>query len=123
MNVPGSNLLAQALTVIISQTVSYFQATARSLNDVGQYITTYAEPLSIRGSFQAVPRNLYYQYGLDLQKNYYTFYSLNDIIDIKRNVSNDQIEFNGQRFQCESNNDWFAVDKWKGILCCEIKTG
>jgi hypothetical protein len=123
MSVPGSNLLKQALTVIAAQTITYYQALTRTVNTVGQWVTPYAEPVSIRGSFQAVPRNLYQQYGLDFQKDYYTFYSLNDIMDIKRDVSNDQIEFNGLRYQCESNNDWFAVDKWKGILCCLIKQG
>jgi hypothetical protein len=120
MGTPGSNLLKQALTVIVPQTVAYYKALTRTLNSVGQWVTPYDEPVNIRGSFQAVPRNLYEAYGLDFQKNYYTFYTLNDIIDLQRDVSNDQIVFNNQRFQCESNNDWFAVDKWKGVLCCLI---
>jgi hypothetical protein len=123
MNVPGSNLLKIALGVIKSQIIAYYLATGRTTNSVGQYVTTYADPQNIRGSFQAVPRNLYQAYGLDFQKNYYTFYTLNNIIDLQRDVSNDQIVFNGQRFQCESNNDWFAVDGWKGVLCCLIKSG
>lgn len=123
MQVPGSNLLSIALTVINRQIVTYYRALPRTVNSVGQWVTTYDTPLDVRGSFQAVPRNLYAAYGLDFQKSYYTFYTLNDIIDLQRDVSNDQIVFNSQRFQCESNNDWFAVDKWKGVLCCLIIPG
>ena len=120
MSIPGSNLLQQALRVIARQTVYYFQATGRSLNNVGQQVTSYAPRQTIVGSFQPVPRNLYQQYGLDLTKDYWTFYSLNNLVDIGRDVSNDQIQFNGQRFQCEANNDWYSIDKWKGVLCCLI---
>ena len=123
MGTPGSNLLLQALTVIVPQTIAYYKALPRTTNAVGQYVTTYDSPVNVRGSFQAVPRNMYQAYGLDFQKNYYTFYTLNDIIDLQRDVSNDQIVFNNQRFQCESNNDWFAVDHWKGVLCCLIRPG
>jgi len=123
MGTPGSNLLKQALTVIVPQIVTYYRALPRTTNAIGQYVTTYDTPVDVRGSFQAVPRNLYQAYGLDFQKSYYTFYTLNDIIDLQRDVSNDQIVFNSLRYQCESNNDWFAVDHWKGVLCCLIKPG
>ncbi len=117
MSVPGSNLLKTALSVIASQQVLYYKASGRDYNDVGQYVTTYLPGVSIRGSFQPVPKNLYQVYGLDLSKIYYTFYTLNDLIDIQRNVAADQIIFNNKRFQCETNNDWYAIDGWKGVLC------
>lgn len=118
--IPGSNLLNMALTVIAKQAITYYQATGRALNNIGQDVTTYAAATVIVGSFQPVPRQLYQQFGLDLQKSYYTFYTSNNIFDVMRDVSGDQIAFNGQRFQCESNNDWFALDGWKGILCVLI---
>jgi hypothetical protein len=120
MSVPGCNLLNMALSVIASQTVNYYAFIGRSLNSVGQDITTYADPASIVGSLQPVPRVLYAQYGLDLQKTYYTFYTANPIEDVSRNVSGDQFVFNGQRYQVESNNDWYAQDGWKGVLCVLI---
>lgn len=122
MTVPGSNLLLQALTVINPQYVTYYEVTGRTINSVGQFETSYAEGVTIRGSFQAVPKTLYQAYGLDLQKSYYTFYTLNNLIDIIRDVSNDQLSYDGKRYQCESNNDWFAQDGWKGVLCCYIST-
>lgn len=120
MTVPGSNLLKQALTVIQPQTIVYYKANGRAVNTVGQYQTSYDTGVSVLGSFQPIPRQLYQQYGLDLQKDYYTFYTLNDIIDIARDVSNDQIAFNGNRYQCESNTEWFQMDGWKGVVCCYI---
>lgn len=123
MTTPGSNLLRQALTVIFPQVINYYPAIGRSINSVGQYVTLYGAGQLIRGSFQAVPRKLYQQYGLDLQKSYYTFYTLNDLIDVERDVSNDQLTYNGLRYQVESDNDWFAQDGWKGVLCCYITPG
>ena len=118
--IPGSNLLNLALTVIARQSVTYYKMIGRALNNVGQDVTTYEPPVVVTGSFQPVPRKLYQQYGLDLQKNYYTFYVSANFLDVARDVSGDQIAFNGIRFQCESNNDWYAIDGWKGVLCVEI---
>lgn len=118
--IPGQNLLNMALSVIARQTITYYRATGRTLNDVGQDITAYASPVSIVGSLQPVPRQLYEQLGLDLQKSYYTFYTSNNIEDVGRDVSGDQFVFNGQRYQVESDNDWYAQDGWKGVLCVLI---
>jgi len=118
--VPGSNLLNIAMQIITHQTISYYQATGRTTNAVGQYVTTFASPVSIIGSFQPVPRRLYEAYGLDQQKSYFTFYTPTDLIDIQRDVSPDQIVFNSQTYQCESSNDWFAIDGWNGVLCSLI---
>jgi hypothetical protein len=118
--IPGSNLLNRALKIIAKQTVTYYKSLGRTLNDVGQDVTAYNEPVSIAGSLQPVSRVLYEKLGLDLQKTYYTFYTSNNVIDVGRNVSGDQFVFNGQRYQVESNNDWYAQDGWKGVLCVLI---
>ena len=118
--IPGQNLLKMAFNIIATQVIIYNQATGRTLNAVGQDVTTYADPVTIRGSFQPVPRSLYQQYGLDLSKSYFTFYTLLNLIDIQRDVSADQIAFNGATYQCISTNDWFAIDGWEGILCVLI---
>lgn len=120
MSIPGSNLLNAALTVIAKQSLIYYRATGRTLNDVGQDVTTYAPGVVVLGSFQPVPRTLYAQFGLDLQKDYFTFYVSKDVIDVGRDVSGDQLAYFDERFQCESNNDWYRADGWKGILCVKI---
>lgn len=118
--IPGSNLLNMAFTVIAKQTITYYRATGRTLNNVGQDVTTYAPGVTVLGSFQPVPRKLYELYGLDLQKSYFTFYASSNIIDVTRDVSGDQLSFKDERYQCESNNDWFQIDGWKGVLCVHI---
>lgn len=120
MTVPGSNLLNQAFTVIARQTVNYYANTGRTTNSIGLDVTAYASVITLRGSFQPVPRKLYQQYGLDLQKSYYTFYCSANILDVARGVSGDQINFNGIRYQVESANDWFAMDGWVGVLCVQV---
>ena len=120
--IPGQNILNMALTIIARQTITYYQYDSRSINSVGQNVTTYKAPISITGSWQPVPRHLYMVYGLDLQKEYFTFYTSNDLLDVQRDVSGDQVVFGGSRYQCESNNDWYKLDGWKAILCVRIGT-
>jgi len=119
--IPGSNILNMALTLIAKQLVAYFPFNSRVLNSVGQNVTAYSSPFPLAGSLQAVPRQLYQQFGLDLQKNYVTFYTSSNLLDVNRDVSGDQLIYAGRRYQVESANDWFAQDGWKGVLC--IDTG
>lgn len=118
--IPGQNLLAMALTLIAHQNLIYYRAIGRELNDLGQYVTIFDTGIELYGSWQPVPRQLYMQYGLDLQKDYFTFYTSNDILDLARDITADQVAFNSELFQVESNNDWYALDGWKGILCIRI---
>jgi len=120
MSVPGSNLLNLALTVIAPQTVTYYKALQRTLNDVGQDVTLYAPAVYIQGSFQPISKSLYEVYGLDFQKTYAVFYTPTNVIDVQRDVSADQIIFDGKRYQCESNNNWYPVDGWVGVLCVMV---
>ena len=120
MSVPGSNILSQALTALRCDVIQYFKATGRTLNDVGQWVTQFNPALQVYGSFQPVAKKLYEQYGLDLQKSYYIFYSLQRIIDVRRDVSNDRVTYKGEVFQCESNTGWFRQDDWDAVLCCRL---
>lgn len=115
--IPGANVLNMALQIIAQQTVQYYAFVSRSLNAVGQDIAVYASVINLVGSWQPVPRQVYVLYGLDLQKDYFTFYTSNNVLDITRNVSGDQLSYRGRRYQVESNNDWYQLDGWKGILC------
>lgn len=118
MSVPGCNLLNMALTLIAEQTIQYYAFVNRSLNAVGQEISVYAEPITLKGSFQPLSRALYQTFGLDLQRSYYSFYVSKNVMDLERDISPDLIVFNGLVLQCESNNDWYSQDGWKGILVC-----
>jgi hypothetical protein len=118
--IPGQNLLNMSLTIIAKQALTYYRFSGRQLNAIGQDITVYNSPITVYGSWQPVPRILYEQYGLDFQKDYFVFYTSNNVIDVGRDVSGDQLAFNGQRYQCESNTAWFRLDGWKGVLCVHV---
>lgn len=119
--IPGSNLLNLALSVIARQQFQYFQFLSRAQNAIGQDIATYAAPLSLSGSVQPVPRELYHDNGLDFQRNYFLFYVSENVIDPRRDVSGDIMNFAGNTYQCISENDWFPIDGWTGVLCVQVE--
>lgn len=114
------NLLNKALSVVPQQTFNYLAFVSRTPNSVGQDVATYAAPRCMRGSVQPIRRNLYQQYGLDFQRDYLTFYVSKNAIDVGRDVSGDQMQFNGNTYQCVSETDWFPMNGWTSILCVRI---
>ena len=119
--IPGSNLLNTALTAIARQMVIYQRYLGRADNEIGQDVSAYEEPgVAILGSFQAVKRNLYAQYGLDLSKYYANFYVSKNALPVDRNVSGDQLVYDGTLFKAESETDWFAIDGWVCMLLVKI---
>ncbi len=120
MTVPGSNLLNRAMQLLGKQSFSYYAFSARAPMANGVLVPFYSAPVTLTGSIQAVPRRLYEIYGLDLQKYYYTVYVSQNVLDVARDVSGDQIMFNSLRLQCESKTDWFAMDGWDAILAVQV---
>lgn len=118
--IPGQNLLRMAFRVIAQSYLVYYHYLGRTQNSVGQDVSQYSDGKGIFGSFQPVPRILYDKLGLDFQKDYWMFYTSNNLQDVGRMVSGDQISFNGNRYQCESDNDWYPIDGWKGALFIHI---
>lgn len=114
------NLLNVALSVVGRQSFNYIAFTSRTPNAVGQDVATYAAPVALTGSVQPVPRSLYQQYGLDFQRDYLIFYVSQNAIDVTRDVSGDQMQFNGNLYQCVSETDWFPMNGWTAILCVKI---
>lgn len=121
MRVPGSNLLGIAMKVLSGQPVLYYKDTGRTTSATGRDVTTFADPVEIRNcGVQAVNRSRYEQMGLDYQKNYVNLFVREDVIDLQRDYSGDQMAFNGKRYQLQSETDWFAMDGWTVVLCVEI---
>lgn len=123
MMVPGSNLLNAALRVIAPQVVQYYAFTGRTTNANGYDVSTYAAPVNLAGSLQAVQRELYEKMGLDFQVNYVNFYISRNTLDVARDVSGDQIVYAGRKYNCLSRTPWFAQDGWDAILCAEVPNG
>lgn len=118
--IPGSNLLGMALTVIQPQTVIWLQETARTQNAIGQWVTEYATPMPVRGSWQPLDRAKYEQLGLDLAKKYFVFFASIAMTAVERMKAGDVLEFAGNHHHIEDEVDWYIQDGWRGILCIEI---
>jgi hypothetical protein len=118
--IPGSNILNMALRVIAPQSLQYYAYKSRSENDIGYLQTTYEEPVTVLGSFQAVPRSVYSFMGLDFSKQYFMFYASENIQTLNRGRSGDKLTFNGQTFEVMSDTSWHSIDGWNGIMCVLI---
>lgn len=118
--IPGSNLLRQALSMIGSQAVTYYADAGRTTTATGRDVTYFQEGVAVtEGSVQAVPRTRYESLGLDFSRNYVTWFVPQNVIGLGRNVSGDNIEFNGRRYDIETMTNWYAQDGWVECLCVE----
>jgi len=120
MIIPGSNLLNIALGVIGTQSVLWRQATGRTENRLGQWITAYADPVPVKGSMQSVDRMKYQTLGLDLAKSYYNLYISQPIEGIARGESPDLIDYNGRRHEVVNVLDWSPQDGWRGVMVVDV---
>lgn len=119
--IPGINLLNLALTVIAPLPVQWQQATGRTQNAVGQWVTAYAAPVTLSGSWQALDSATYRELGLDLAKTYFLFYVASAPVDaIGRGDSGDIIIRDGRRYHVESATNWQGIDGWRGLLCVDV---
>ncbi|HZZ80032.1 MAG TPA: hypothetical protein VFE62_16080 [Gemmataceae bacterium] len=122
MMVPGSGMLNTALSVIAAQPFQYFPFAARTTQGNGQYLSTYQAPQTVRGSVQAVPRNLYQEYGLNFQRNYFKFFLSRKVMDVSRDTSGDMFVFQCKNFQVLSITPWHGIDGWVEVLAIEVPT-
>lgn len=120
MNIPGANLLSIAARVIRMETLQHRAFVSRALNAAGDYESTFAAPVDIQGSFQAVNVKLYQQLGLNLAKNYGMLYTSANVQATTRDREGDRITFGGKTWQCESDQNWQAMDGFKKMLCIEV---
>lgn len=127
--IPGSDLLSDAFEAIDSVTIGYCRWLSRTKTPQGQWQNLFSTSVDIEASVQAVPRNLYQQYGLDFQKDYVSIFTEHNITDVTRDDSGDVfIMPNGKQYQAISNNDWYGIDGgWQGgigwvgpVLCVRL---
>lgn len=118
--IPGSNLLSQALTRIAPTEIQWLQFTGRELNDVRQWVSSFADPVTILASVQAVPRSRYESLGLDFQKRYISIFALTNIADLTRNESGDRFIWGGRLYEVPSKTDWIPQDGWNEIIAVDV---
>lgn len=115
-----NNLYNIARRVIPRDDIKLSKFIGNNVNDVGQLVPTYAEPIAIDGVFQPVAKDLYEQLGLDYNKHYRVLYTDVNIAEIDNNASSDRILFAGDTYQALYKNNWFVYNGWVGVLCVRL---
>ena len=119
MNIPGANLLSIAARVIAMQTLQHRAFVSRTENAAGDTVSTFAAPVGIQGSVQPVNKKLYQELGLNLTKNYVMLYTSATVSPTTRDREGDLVSFGGKTWQCESDQNWAAIDGFTEMLCVE----
>lgn len=114
------NVLQAALSLIPPVTVTWSQATGRTQNAIGQWVTAYAAPVELRVSFQPIEKAKYEALGLDLNKHYFVLYGSNPITAVERDTAGDLVDYNGRRYQAEDAIDWYAYNGWRGVVFVDV---
>lgn len=120
MIVPGSNLLALALTVQGVQHVLWAQDLGRVTNAVGKDVTSYSFPVAVGGAFQPKDSAWAALRGLDVQKSYAMFYASEPMRPVDRGLSGDHFAYGGSLWQPVGDVDWFNQDGWKSVALVRI---
>jgi len=95
---------------------TYFQNTGTTTNARGLRVTTFAAGVDRNDSVQPVPVELYEKLGLDLSRRYIVIYTSSTLTPVSRDGGGDEIGFEGNRYQIQSDTDWSPIDGWKGTL-------
>jgi len=120
VNIPGVNLYGLASQIIGKQAFIYFEFNTTTTDARGLDVTTYKDGVPFTDNIQPVPRRLYQQLGLDLDKYYIMIITDNPLRVVERGTPGDQIEFNSQRFQLLDNTDWKPQDGWQGVMAVRL---
>jgi len=118
--IPGINVLAVAFGAIAQQSVLFIRATGRTQNAVGKWVTSYADPVEYRASFQPVDAKKYEQLGLDMAKEYKNIWIRTPVDGIKRGASPDRFAHNGRLYDVQDVADWYDQDGWSEVLVIDI---
>ena len=118
--IPGIDLLAMALSIMQPTSVEYYAFASRTVNAVGYEVGVYAEPVTLEGSMQAMPRSEYEQLGLDLAREYVTFYAQEDMQNSGRDRENDYLVWQGYRWDIVNVTAWHGIDGWSSVLAVKI---
>lgn len=117
---PGSNLLAEALTLIAPQAVGFRAYVGQTTNAAGEKTATYETPVTLWGSFQPVSRTVMALQGLDMDKRYAVFYASTPVLNPGREGAGDLFSFDGRAWQAMGGTAWYAIDGWDATLLVDV---
>lgn len=117
MSVPGLNLLSIAGGVIALQAVQWERFVSREIDARGVWVNRYADPVTIRGSWQPVDARTIKELGFDVSKVYRNFYTSHPIDNVRRDAAPDLIHHAGWVYEVVSVTDWYGQDGWRTVMC------
>jgi hypothetical protein len=120
MKILGGHILKMAMSVVGTQCVQYRRFTGRTVNSYGDDVSSYGNWTSVKGQFQSVDRKAYMLLGLQMNKNYATFYSEAEVQDLQRDQSGDQFMYGNHTYEVMSNNDWKCPQGFVGSMGVQI---
>lgn len=115
-----NNLLQMAHQLIPYQSAQYFQFTGKvkglNLLETSQY----SPPTPVKVKINAVKSGLIKRLGLDYNKNYMRLFSTPAVSGLSRVNDGDQFEFDGRRWQIETQTGWFATAGWDSFVMVDV---
>jgi hypothetical protein len=115
-----NNLLAQAHQLIPYQRIQFSRwlGSTKTANLLEK--DKYAPPVSSRVKINAVKTKLSRELGLDYKKTYVRLFSTPKVSGLSRISSGDQFNFDGAKWQVESQTGWKASAGWDSFLCVKV---
>ena len=120
MTFPGGDILNAAMSLVGAQTVAWSKFLGMATNAAGVDVASFSPAVNVIGSFQPVSATLVQQLGLDMTKNYATFFASREFGDPDRNKAGDRLSYAGKVWQVESKTPWNPQDGWEYVLCVEL---
>lgn len=115
------NLFSIAASVIPQQTVQWLRFESREQDARGRWINTYADPVPVTGSFQAMDAKTVKEMGLDVGNKYCSLHTSHDLRDTQRGEAPDRVQYAGQTYEVIGEpGDWFEQDGWKHLHLVRI---
>lgn len=114
------NVLAMAQTQIPTVDVMYYRFNDRSVDTIGIFTSTYEEPIAIKANVHPVPRSVYQEQGLDLNKEYIQIFTQVQINDLDRDASSDKLIYQGKNYQVYNEADWVPYNGWNYFKAVRI---
>ncbi len=114
------NVLRSVQTVIRAQTIIVRRFLSRATNDSGDWITAYSPDVTINVNVQPVTKSLYSKMGLDFEKDYVSILSVDNIDDLARDRSGDQVVIDSRLYETVGETDWQRSAGWNRIVCVYV---
>lgn len=118
------NVLARALKIIPKQQVTYKKFLRVSVNEIGNQVNVYDNPVTVEGSIQPTDQDTLYKLGIANTGDIYTVYLRGSAVSIAQIQSNDLIiGSNGQVYNIFRSDIWFDYpdQDWNRVLVKRAK--